>query len=116
MRRHERDLAVLKRLLDASQERAIEWTQGDHAEWFETTLDGRTISLRFLYFEATNQIGADRHAIDLNMPGLNARFFCGTEGYDLILDLLDEAIEGWRSPLESDYALTFLNEALTKRS
>jgi hypothetical protein len=113
MGRHERDLAVLERLLEATRRGDVVWRGSESGEWFEAGLAGREINFRFLYFEATNQVGADRQAIEFNMPGLNARFFCGTEGFDLLLDILGAAFEGWRGEPTSDYAMTFLNGALS---
>jgi hypothetical protein len=69
------------------------------------------ICFRFLYYEATNQIGADPRAIEFCMPGMNQVFFMGTEGCDLVLDILSEAEPGWNAS-NGLYAERFLDKWL----
>lgn len=84
---HERDIAILRRLLSATKSKAVSWRQGADG-WYSSQIGGGEVCFRFLYYEATNQVGADRVMIDFMMPGRNARFACGTEGYDLFMELM----------------------------
>jgi hypothetical protein len=106
---HERDLQILRRLHKATVDKSIIWSESADG-WYSCSVGGREITCRFLYFEATNQPGADRQMIDFKMPGRNARFACGTQGFDLLMEILAEAL-GWK---QLDYAdpLKFLDKAL----
>jgi hypothetical protein len=107
-------MAVLRELLRATREGRLHWEksrEGD-SEWYTATLGGRNISFRFLYFEPTNQIGADRYMLDLHMPGLNHCFACGTEGYFLLLETYSVAF--FREEENADDALEFLRQWLPK--
>ena len=106
---HQRDIAILQKLYNATVAKAITWTEGDDG-WYTTNVGGREICFRFLYFEATNQVGADRSMIEFHMPGRNARFACGTEGFDILMEVLDAAF-GWGIAGRGD-PLKFLDDAL----
>ena len=106
---YEKTLNVLNKLLELTQRGALRWSEEPDG-WFTANVEGRTITFRFLYFEATNQVGADPHTIDLVMPGLNTKQACGTEGFSILLELLQAAFPNWkRSPSTS--AFDFLKSA-----
>ncbi len=107
---YEMSIAVLNKLLIATKAGIATWREDEHG-WFTTQVGDRAITFRFLYFEATNQIGADRYIIDFSMPGLNDRFACGTQGFCLILELLEAAFPSYRSEQRSS-PLEFLDEHL----
>ncbi len=112
---YDRDLKVLNRLLEATREGSIVWREDD-AGGYTAEVGGRRIYFRFRYFESTDQIGADPLMIELGMPGLNAGFFAGTEGYCLFLEILAEAFESWRYYRDNThFALNFLDESLPER-
>jgi hypothetical protein len=114
MMRYKQVLAVLEVLLEATKSKALTWEKSVEgvSDWYCTELAGRAICFRQLYFEATNQIGADPYMFDLHMPGLNDCFACGTEGYYLMLEILGAAFEEWRSDRDNEFALRFLRESL----
>lgn len=65
-----------------------------------------------LYFEATNQIGADPAMFEFSMPGMNGKFAFGTEGANLFFDLLEAAFpEKWNQH-DNNYALQFLDKII----
>src|SRR5688572_23724140 len=99
---------VLQRLKKATLEKKIIWWEDDN-DWFSTTISNQKVSCRFLYFEATNQPGADRHAVQLFMPGMSSAFACGTLGYALISEML-AANFNWRID-DTAFAGRFLDEA-----
>ena len=108
---HQRDIAILQKLHAATATKTISWKEGDDG-WYTASVGGREICFRFLYFEATNQVGADRHMIDFQMPGRNARFACGTEGFDILMEILACAFE-WDTPGGVD-PLQFLDGSLSE--
>lgn len=61
------------------------------SEWYTAELGERPIMFRFLYYEATNQVGEDPCAIDFKTYGMNARFAFGTEGWSFIEEILATA-------------------------
>lgn len=87
---HAQTIDVLNRLLAATRDKRVAW-QSDDNEWFSTRVGDREFNFRFLYLEAAPQIGADRYLLEFHMPGLNACFACGTEGYDLLYRIYVEA-------------------------
>lgn len=117
MMSHEQVLTVLKLLLEATKSKALIWNKSVDglSDWYCTELAGREICFRRLYFEATNQIGADPYMFDLHMPGLNDCFACGTEGFHLMLEILGAAFEEWQSDRDSEYAIRFLRESLADK-
>ena len=68
------------------------------------------ILIRKMYYEATNQIGADPRAIELHMPCLNAVFICGTEGWNLCFELLDAAFSTNQSMERRKTSTEYLKE------
>lgn len=106
---HQRDIKILQKLHDATIAKAMTWTEGSDG-WYTADVGGSEICFRFLYFEATNQVGADRSMIDFHMPGRNARFACGTEGFGILMELLGAAFN-WDTVGGID-PLKFLDDAL----
>jgi hypothetical protein len=113
---HERTTLVLRKLLEATRKKAFNWQKDEHGDWYSAKLKDGEVSVRFLYFEATNQVGADRHVLEISMPGFRSFFASGTEGYHLILETLAEAFESWREATErcGDYAITLLDEVISE--
>jgi hypothetical protein len=106
---HERDIALLSRLLRATVAKSITWSQSEDG-WYSCRVGGRVIAFRFLYFDATNQAGADPQIIDFMMPGRATRFACGTQGFDLLIEILEVSF-GWKERNEFD-PIKFWDEAL----
>jgi len=107
---HERNLAILQRLHEATVSKAITWSVADAQGWHCCKLGGQEICFRFLYFEATNQVGADPQMFDFMMPGCNARFACGTKGFDLLLEIMSAAFES--DAADAFDPLQFLHDTL----
>lgn len=110
--RYANELEVLRRLLAATRSGKIQWTPEDGQGWRSTHIgdaEYNRISYRFRYIEAWPQIGADPLLVELAMPGLNAGFAIGTEGFDLLYRIHYEVT---RRPEDSgndgSYALAFL--------
>ena len=109
---HARDLAILRRLLAATRAGQIAWGEEDDAGYFTAELAGREIHLRRMWYEATNQIGADPRAFEVSLPGANLGFFAGTEGWSLVLDILDAGRPEWRRHHDRLDPLAWLDAAL----
>lgn len=95
--RYERDLRVLRHILEATRLGLLTWKKERDAQsdWYSAELGEHPIQFRFLYYEATNQVGADPGAIDFHMYGMNARFAFGTEGWSLVAEILAAAFPYW---------------------
>lgn len=52
--------------------------------------------------------------IDFHMPGLNAGFASGTEGWHILLEILSEGVEKWKGSMD-DLAIEFLNNVLPEK-
>ncbi|UUO07548.1 hypothetical protein M4951_04420 [Blastopirellula sp. J2-11] len=111
---HENDILVLQKLLRCTKSGQVQWVEKrDEAnEWYETKIGGCELCFRFAWYESTNQIGADRRAFELFMPGRNAVFFFGSEGADLMFEILAAAFKEWTDHVNPSIALDFLNEHL----
>lgn len=107
--RHE----ILQRLIDATKAGKLTWQDEDEHGWYTAKLGGREIIFRQLFFEATNQIGADPAMFEFTMPGMSAKFALGTRGADLLFELLGAAFpDKWLSR-ETDFPARFLDENLS---
>ena len=113
-------MIVLRCALEATNKKAIVWQNdlwhaGQNGDCFTAKFDGREIVVRFLYFEATNQVGADRHSMQLSMPGLSAFFAAGTEGYNVLLEVFSAAFDSWAEAHgdTGEYALEYLDKAMS---
>ena len=62
----------------------------------------------------SDQSGRGRpRAFELHMPGLNAGFFAGTEGWSLVLDILAAGVPKWKRDREGGVdPLRWLDAAL----
>lgn len=109
---HDEELLILKRIVRATESGAIHWDDEDAHGWYSCDLAGRQIIFRLLWFEATNQIGADPGMFQFSMPGWNSKFAFGTQGADLLFDLLAAAFPTKWKKHELIFATTFLDEHL----
>jgi len=108
------ELEILNRLLEATRVGDIVWSEEDEGQ-FNATVGGRGIYFRFLYYEATNQDGADPRMFEFGMPGLNGGYHCGTEGWSILMEILESAFEKRRPSGDPDGAMKFLDRALPAR-
>lgn len=114
---YEQQLQVLNRLLQSTKCGALSWEKNQYSDTFVARTKNGEIRIEFLYIEATNQIGADRHTLQLLMPGLKAFFSAGTQGYDLLLETFDAAFESRRKAnTYGEYAIDFLDRAIESSS
>ncbi len=106
---------LLDRLVERTKAGRVVWRE-EVDGWFTAEIGGTfPARFRFLYFEATNQIGADPLAIQLMMPGWNGVYFAGTEGFQCFREILAIAFEGWRPAPDPREALRLLDEGLRER-
>ena len=107
--KHHDTLAILERILTATRAGKLTWVD-DVNDWRKTEIgddDYNSISYRFRYIEAPPQVGADPYMLELMMPGLNAGFFIGTEGYALLFDIHVASKGG--DPGDAQFAKDFLD-------
>ena len=107
--RHKDTLAILERILAATRAGKLTWCD-DVNDWRQAEIGDykySSISYRFRYIEAPPQVGADPYILELMMPGLNASFFIGTEGYELLFDIQVASTGG--DARDADNAVDFLD-------
>ena len=109
---HDAELLILQRIIDATRAGVIKWEDEDAHGWYSTKLAERQIDFRMLWYEATNQIGADPGMFEFCMPGWNSKFAFGTQGSDLLFDLLVAAFPTKWKARELTFAIAFLDEHL----
>jgi hypothetical protein len=94
--RHDLTLKILEEILKATRAQRMIWRVEKLPDtWYTATLGDQDISFRLCWYEATNQIGADPRMFEFSMPELNAIFAFGTEGADLLFEILGEAFSSW---------------------
>ena len=101
---YERTLELLRRLVELTQQNRLLW-KADEDGWFSTSVDSRVICIRRLYFEATNQLGSEPRFFEFSMPGVNRCFAFGSEGADLLLELLGAAKLEFQADIEIENGL-----------
>ncbi|MAP08511.1 MAG: hypothetical protein CMM00_06715 [Rhodopirellula sp.] len=100
-------MAILERILAATRAGKLTWVD-DVNDWRKTGIgNDSSISYRFRYIEAPPQVGADPYMLEMMMPGLNAGFFIGTEGYALLFDIHVASTGG--VPGDTQFAEDFLD-------
>ena len=101
--KYERELELLRKILQATIDGTLVWEQDDDKEWYTASItDGRfLVSFRYLYIESINQIGADPDMIEFILQadeeskssGCRGLFAAGTEGYCVFREILWLAFE-----------------------
>ena len=111
--RYDDKIVILDMLYDATIRRLIKWTK-DEQDWISSTItDGELegdINVRYLFYEATNQIGADPYMLEFNMPGCNAVFAIGTKGYDILHQTISVGLGHEEDGFQS--GVTYLKDAI----
>jgi len=109
---YEKQIALLKRVRDLTEKGKIKWVETETNDLYEANMNGQRAVIEFLYVEATNRAGADKQLIQIVFPGFNAFLACGTEGFDLVVEILDAGFESWKQSLANygNYANDFLAE------
>ena len=102
-------IQVLNRIYAETVRGRIAWERNDDADYSAKISDDYPfpISFDFQGVESHPRSFTSRAYVDLQMPGMNVRFFNGTEGFELMYSLL-VFIETGREYLER------YNDALTR--
>ncbi|HEX5444437.1 MAG TPA: hypothetical protein VFW87_11430 [Pirellulales bacterium] len=93
--------ALLQRLREETATGRLVWAEdADGCFVAHFGPEKQQILIRRMFFEATNQIGADPYFVELSMPFWNARFTIteDSDGWRAIRDILNAAFPGgWES-------------------
>jgi hypothetical protein len=112
--RSELKLEILKELLRATRSGKISWYEEKCPDdWYTTRIGGERVTFRLSWYEATNQAGADPRMFEFDMPRLNAIFAFGTEGADLLFEILGAAFPRWAGHNDPTAAYEWLTSNLT---
>ncbi len=110
---YEGTIKLMQRLLDITRQGRLKWKKNDD-DWFSTSVDSRVICFRWLYVEATNQLGSDPRFLEFSMPGVNRCFAVGTEGADLLIELLGATNLGFQTDTDIEYGLQAAHSLLNQ--
>jgi len=86
----QKQLELLKLLLDATRNGGAVWKRDDSAS-HQTELAGFRCSLRFKYPVLAGNDGSDADAVEVTAGQTVWTFYCGTEGFDLVDKILTAA-------------------------
>src|SRR5947207_3645415 len=87
---HQKQLELLKLLRDATRNGRAAWTRDDSAS-HHTELAGLQCSLRFKHPLLAGDDGSDADAVEVTADGTVWTFYTGTEGFDLVGEILTAA-------------------------
>lgn len=111
---HSRVLQILIRIRDLTASGLLQWAAQPDG-WFTAMVGEKPIHIRFLNYEATNQIGSDPRMFENTMPGFNHIFAFGSEGACLLFETLGYANVGYPMSLyEYDAAERLLDTLATE--
>lgn len=113
-RPYETAMATLTRIYDETVAGRIVWEERDDGDYAASISDSYPfpISFDFEGVESHPNTFTSRAFVNLRMPGMNHRFFNGTEGFELIYSLLFFVSTGKENLDRYDDALTRLDSAL----
>lgn len=115
-RPHQSALDALARIYDETLRGRITWKKRDDAAYAAKVSDDYPfpISFDFQGVEAHPSSFASRAFVNLQMPGMNHRFFNGTEGFELMYSLLFFIETGQEHLERYDDALARLDAVLSE--
>src|SRR5215475_11884412 len=87
---HHKKLELLKLLRDATRNGRATWKRDDGAS-HHTELAGLRCSLRFKHPLLAGDDGSDAYAVEVTAGQTNLTFYSGTEGFDLVGEILTAA-------------------------
>ena len=95
------DAALLQRIYEETKAGRLQW-QRDDEDYFtaEVGVNVQRISIRRMWIEATNQIGADPYFVEVMMSGWNTRYAIvgDSDGWQAVRRILEAAFPGsWGS-------------------
>ena len=98
---HQSELKLLRLIYDTTCRGEMTWSEPDDGHFKSNAPEGYPfpISFQFKGVESHPNPFTSRAFIDLSMPGLNGRYFAGTEGYAILFSLMchianEEALHG----------------------
>lgn len=113
-KRYEVSLQVMNALLEATQKGLIKWnkTAPKSCDFYHAKFGDRTFLITFKYPALTGGDGSDADKVEVYFETLSLTFYAGTEGYDIVLDILAESTKEVRELKEGflDRAYSIIQE------
>jgi|GEM_PF-1439402 hypothetical protein len=89
-------LRIIKLLLEATYAGRIKWQKNrQDGDRYESTLGGESLTVRFVRFARTDRLPPDRHLAELDAFGVTTDHAVGTEGMELICQMLAHNDPAW---------------------
>jgi hypothetical protein len=103
---------MLQLLLSLGRQGKLRWTETD-PDRYEAQIGGEAFTVEFIYFARTDEVGSDRTMARLQAFRLLHDYCIGTEGFELICEMLslgDPEWTAWREELQPrfDEGMAFL--------
>lgn len=94
-------IRIKHELLNRFHTGSLHWEDTSEHGWYETKMGERECLMRFRYFESLREVGAKPRMIELDVPGWNAGFFCGTYGWSTCWYMFSCSRDEIIAPVES---------------
>ena len=113
-------LEIIRSLLRLTRAQKLVWKKVEYeADRYEATAKGQNFAVEFIYFARTDEVGSDRTMARLT-AFLMFDFCIGTEGFDLLCEMLSIGDEDWtklraRGKQRKEEGLRFLSELENSR-
>jgi hypothetical protein len=93
--------ANLRLLLEATKAKVLQWKRLD-GDCYEARNNEHRFAIEFRYPLYSDEEGSDRGVAYVDLPYTSAhRFFSGTEGMDLVFEILAAGVPSWAEHIEA---------------
>ena len=115
-------ITLFEKLLEATKKRLLKWKIDEQSEKegkFIGNLVDKTFNIEIIYLPRSDGQGSERSLVRISNNKLYETFAIGTRGYELILEMLNKNIFGWKKSKashEKDISalIKILSEKLSK--
>ncbi|MCC5848115.1 MAG: hypothetical protein JJU29_08475 [Verrucomicrobia bacterium] len=96
------DIAILKLLLKATQNKIMAWeiVDDDNSDRFSSKLGEDSFEIELIYMQRSCGRASERSLVEIQGSGICETYSIGTDGYNLLIRMLGENIFGWKEGLD----------------
>lgn len=87
---------MIRELLSLTKQEKLQWAKSvDKCDKFDASASGKHFYVEFIYLARTDEVGSDRTIARLSAFNLLFDYSIGTEGFDLLCEMLSPSDENW---------------------
>ena len=91
----QKHIPLLRQLLAATQAGKIKWQQAGN-DIYVVSSGENSFQIRFMYLLLPDETTTGADIVQITLPGCMLTYCSGTEGMDIIVDILSAAFDEWR--------------------